>query len=187
MTAAPRTDPAHAAPLAESAAADAYARLERACGELDAPFALVDLDAFWANAADLLRRAAGKPIRVASKSLRCRALLHAVHARDPGFRGTLAFTLPEALWLAERGFEDLVVAYPTADRGALRELAGRRPDAAITLMVDSVEHLDFFDAAVGPDRPDLRVCIDVDAGWHPLGGRIQIGAKRSPLRNPDQV
>jgi D-serine deaminase-like pyridoxal phosphate-dependent protein len=171
----------------ESGAADDYARLERACGELDAPFALVDLDAFWTNAADLLRRAAGKPIRVASKSLRCRALLHAVHERDPGFRGTLAFTLPEALWLAERGFEDLVVAYPTADRGALRELAARRPDAAITLMVDSVGHLDFVDAAVGPDRPDLRLCIDVDAGWHPLGGRIQIGAKRSPLRSPHDV
>src|SRR6202035_1310476 len=136
MTPAPRTDPAHAAPLMESGAADDYARLERACGELDAPFALVDLDAFWTNAADLLRRAAGKPIRVASKSLRCRALLHAVHERDAGFRGTLAFTLPEALWLAERGFDDLVVAYPTADRGALRELAARRPDSAIKLMVD---------------------------------------------------
>jgi D-serine deaminase-like pyridoxal phosphate-dependent protein len=186
MTAAPRTDQAHAAPLAGTAADD-YARLERACAELDAPFALVDLDAFWSNAADLLRRAAGKPIRVASKSLRCRALLHAVHERDPGFRGTLAFTLPEALWLAERGLEDLVIAYPTANRAALRELAARRPDAAITLMVDSVEHLDLIDAAAGPDRPDVRVCIDVDAGWHPLGGRIQIGAKRSPLRSPDEV
>jgi D-serine deaminase-like pyridoxal phosphate-dependent protein len=187
MTAAPRTDQATAAPPADAAAADDYARLERACADLDAPFAVVDLNAFWANAADLLRRAAGKPIRVASKSLRCRALLHAVHERDPGFRGTLAFTLPEALWLAERGFEDIVVAYPTANRGALRELAARRPDAAITLMVDSVEQLDLIDAAVGADRPDLRVCIDVDAGWHPFGGRIQIGAKRSSLRNPEDV
>ena len=37
----------------------------------------------------------------------------------------LAFTLPEALWLAGHGFDDLVVAYPTADRAALRALAAR--------------------------------------------------------------
>ena len=36
----------------------AYARLERACAGLQAPFALVDLDAMWANAADMQRRGA---------------------------------------------------------------------------------------------------------------------------------
>jgi D-serine deaminase-like pyridoxal phosphate-dependent protein len=44
-------------------------RYERACAGLDAPFALVDLDAMWHNAASMLARARGKPIRVASKSL----------------------------------------------------------------------------------------------------------------------
>src|SRR5580700_5374147 len=99
----------------------ALERLERATTSLDPPFAVVDLDAFWANAADMERRAAPKPIRLASKSVRCRALQERVLAR-PGFRGTLAYTLPEALWLAAQGFEDILVAYPTADRHALREL-----------------------------------------------------------------
>ena len=76
-----------------------YARLERATAGLQAPFALVDLDAMRANAEDLERRAAPKPIRLASKSVRCRALQERVLARE-GFEGTLAFTLPEALWLA---------------------------------------------------------------------------------------
>jgi hypothetical protein len=84
-------------------------RLDRATAALDPPFALLDLDAFWANADDMVSRAAGKPIRLASKSLRCRTLQERTLARD-GFRGTLAFTLPEALWLASEGFEDLVVA-----------------------------------------------------------------------------
>ncbi|HYM53845.1 MAG TPA: amino acid deaminase/aldolase, partial [Solirubrobacteraceae bacterium] len=70
----------------------AYARLERATAGLQAPFALVDLDAMWGNAADMERRAAAKPIRLASKSLRCRVLQERVLARD-GFKGTLAFTL----------------------------------------------------------------------------------------------
>ncbi len=106
-----------------------YARLERATAGLQAPFALIDLDALDANAADLERRAAGKPIRLASKSLRCRALQERMLERD-GFAGTLAFTLAEALWLASHGGEDIVVAYPTADTAALALLAEhsrRRP------------------------------------------------------------
>jgi D-serine deaminase-like pyridoxal phosphate-dependent protein len=159
-------------------------RLRRATAHLDAPFALVDLDAFDANAADLVRRAAGKPIRLASKSVRCRALIRDALER-PGFRGILAFTLPEALWLHGHGFDDLLVAYPTADRAALRALGADEAAAgAITVMVDSPAHLDLVDAAVGPDRPAIRVCLDLDASWRPLGGRLRIGARRSPLHAP---
>ena len=158
-------------------------RLERATAALDPPFALVDLDGFWANASDMVRRAQGKPIRLASKSVRCRALQARVLEGD-GFSGTLAFTLPEALWLAGEGFDDLVVAYPSVDRGALRELAEGEARDRVSVMVDSAEHLDFIARAVGDGRPPVRVCIDVDAGWAPLGGRVRIGAKRSPVRTP---
>jgi D-serine deaminase-like pyridoxal phosphate-dependent protein len=171
------------------AAAD-LARLNRATAALDPPFAVVDLDALRANARDMLRRAGGRPIRLASKSIRCRALLERTLASDPGFRGTLAYTLPEALWLADRGLRDLVVAYPTADRAALRALAAREDDAGIAVMVDDVAQLELIETETAeladPARP-LRVCIDVDAGWRPLGGRVHVGAKRSPLHLPAQV
>jgi D-serine deaminase-like pyridoxal phosphate-dependent protein len=157
-------------------------RLDAATAALEPPFAVVDLDAFDANAADLRRRAGGKALRLASKSLRCRAL--ARRALDAGFRGQLCFTLPEALWLAERGFDDLVVAYPTADRAALRELAHGEHRATVAVMVDSGEHLDLIAAAGGGP---VRVCLDVDAGWWPLRGRVRIGAKRSPVRTPEQA
>jgi D-serine deaminase-like pyridoxal phosphate-dependent protein len=184
MATATSTRPAPAAPAGE------YERFERATAGLDPPFALVDMEALWTNAADMLRRAGGTPIRVASKSVRCRALLRAVHEHDPGFHGTLAFTLPEALWLAGHGVRDLVVAYPTVDRVALRELAdltAHEPETRISVMVDSAEQLDVIDTAVGPDRPTLRVCLDLDAGWWPLGGRLKIGAKRSPVHTPEQA
>ena len=142
---------------------------------LDPPFAVVDLDAFDANLADLMRRANGVPLRLASKSLRVRAL--AERALQGGFRGMLCFTLPEALWLASLGHADLVVGYPTVDRAALRQLAG---NGRITVMVDSAEHLSLLE-------PGTRVCLDVDAGFWALGGRVRIGAKRSPLRTPEQV
>jgi len=177
-------------------------RLNRATAALDPPFAAVDLDAYWTNARDLLRRAGGRPIRLASKSIRCRALLERTLASDAGFRGTLAFTLPEALWLADRGLRDLVVAYPTVDRRALRALAAREDDTGIAVMVDDVAQLEAIEAAVrdargesassgsdsgpAPSRP-IRVCIDADASWRPLGGRLHIGVKRSPLHAPEQV
>ena len=165
---------------------DAYERLERATAGLEAPFALVDLDAMWRNAADLERRAAPKPIRLASKSLRCRALQERTLERQ-GFHGTLAFTLPEALWLASHGASDLLVAYPTADTHALRALVGREREVRITLMVDGVEQLDLIEAAIGSQGRQLRVCIDVDAGWRALGGRVRVGVKRSPVHTPQQA
>ncbi|WP_030169627.1 amino acid deaminase/aldolase [Spirillospora albida] len=161
-------------------------RYDTATAGLEAPFAVVDLAAFRANAADLVRRAGGKPIRVASKSVRCRALLEAALAMD-GFAGIMAFTLPEALWLAREGVcDDILVAYPTADRTAIAALAADEAAArAVTLMVDSPAHLDLIEAAAGDRR--VRVCVDIDASYRPLGGKVRIGALRSPLHTPAQV
>src|SRR4051794_17156487 len=128
-----------------------------------------------------MRRAGGVPLRLASKSVRVRAL--AERALGAGFRGTLCFTLPEALWLAELGGDDLVVAYPTVDRGALRRLGHGAARERITVMVDCREHLDAIRAA-DPTGP-VKVCIDTDAGWRV--GFMTIGAKRSPLHDPFQV
>ena len=104
--------------------------LERATAAVEAPFALVDLDAMWPNGEDMLRRAGGKPIRVASQVAALpRRCSSEILARDPGLPGLLTYTLPEALWLAAHGFDDLVVGYPTADRAAIAEL-GRLTDGA---------------------------------------------------------
>jgi D-serine deaminase-like pyridoxal phosphate-dependent protein len=164
-------------------------RYDRASAGLDTPLGLVDLAAFDANAAALTARAAGKPLRVASKSVRCRDLLRRVLAR-PGWRGVLSYTLPEALWLVGSGVtDDALVAYPTADRAALRRLAGDPALAtAVTLVVDSDAHLDFIDAVLPPDRrATIRVCLELDASWRPAGGRLHVGVRRSPVHSPTQA
>lgn len=158
-------------------------RLDAATAELDTPLGVIDLDALRRNAADLVRRAAGKPIRVASKSVRCRGVLREVLGL-PGYAGILGYTLAEALWLAAE-FDDVLVAYPSVERAALRQL-GADPAAAqrITLMVDSTEQLDFIDAVVPPvGRAELRVCIEVDASLRELGGRVHIGPRRCTIRS----
>jgi D-serine deaminase-like pyridoxal phosphate-dependent protein len=178
-----------------------YARLEAALAGVEPPFAVVDLDAFRANAADLARRAAGKPIRVASKSVRCRALLHeavklvsparrdAPSSRSPSATLLMTFTLRESLWLLEDGFEDLLLGYPTTDRAALVRLGALDVPSPPVLMIDSTDHLDLIDAAAPPAaraRP-MRVCLEFDASLALARGRVRIGPKRSPLQTPEQV
>ncbi|TXK43051.1 amino acid deaminase/aldolase [Nonomuraea sp. C10] len=164
-------------------------RYDRATAALEPPFAILDLAAMRANAASMVRRAAGKPIRVATKSLRSRPVLERVLAIE-GFRGLMAFTLPEALWLASRGRTDILVAYPTADRQALAALAADA-DAArhITITVDSADHLAYLDQALSGVHPrhEIRLCLDIDAGFVALGGRFRAGALRSPVRDADQA
>jgi D-serine deaminase-like pyridoxal phosphate-dependent protein len=160
--------------------------LADATAHLSPPFAVVDLDAFDRNAAELARRAGGKPIRVASKSVRCRALVDRALSRE-GYAGILAFTLPEALWLAE-DHEDVVVGYPTADVEALRTLAtDPRLAARVTVMVDGSDQLDLMRRVLPEDALPVRVCLDLDASLRLLGGRVHLGMRRSPTHSARQA
>jgi D-serine deaminase-like pyridoxal phosphate-dependent protein len=166
-------------------------RLTRATSQVAAPLVVVDLERFDANAADLRRRAGGVPIRVASKSVRVRALIS--RALDAGFQGVMAYSLPEASWLAGSGVQDVLVGYPTADRAALAELvADERARSEITLMIDDVAHVELVSAALataGRGAPDVAVCIDVDASLRLRVGpaSVHLGTRRSPLHSPDDV
>lgn len=163
-----------------------FARLAAATADLEPPYAVVDLDAALANAHDMVRRAGGKPIRLASKSLRCREVMRRVLA-IPGYAGVLAFTLSEAIWLADE-IDDVVVGYPTADRASLRLLAAdERLASRITLMVDSVEQLDLIEAAVGSGGVPLRVCLELDAALRAPRGLVHLGARRSPVHGARQA
>lgn len=157
-----------------------------ALAEVSGPVAAINAEALRYNALDLVVRAGGVPIRVASKSVRVREVLDAVLAL-PGYRGILAFTLPEALWLAETT-GDIVLGYPTADRAAIAALAADETAASrITLMVDDLAQLDLVDAIAAPGtRSEIRVAIDADASWR-APGLGHIGVLRSPLYEPGEV
>jgi len=155
-------------------------QLTAATAHLDPPLAALDVAALRANAADLVRRAGGKPVRVASKSVRCRAVLDLALA-TPGFAGVMGYSVREAIWLVRNGVREVLLGYPSADRAALSEL-GADPALtdAITLMVDDTEQLALARVATGDAA--LRVCLDVDASLRV--GRLHLGVRRSPLRTP---
>lgn len=173
-------------PAARPPDSDLWPELGRAVSAVSGPLATIHLPGLRYNAADLLVRASGVPVRVASKSVRVRSVLDAVLSL-PGYRGILAYTLPEALWLAA-DHDDIVLGYPTVDREALSRLAADGEAAArITLMIDDPAQLDLVDAVAAPGaRARIRIAIDADASWRSavLG---HIGVHRSPVHEPAEV
>ncbi|CAN5310174.1 amino acid deaminase/aldolase [soil metagenome] len=163
-----------------------WSSLSAATEQLDTPFGAISVPALSWNAHDMLRRANGTTIRVASKSVRVRGVIDAVLAL-PGFHGVLAYTLAEGLWLAET-IDDVVVGYPTVDRQALTKLATSGKLAArVTVMVDSVDQLDFIDSVLASHkRETIRVALELDASWKsPVLGHL--GVYRSPIRTAEQA
>lgn len=189
--------------------------LRLALDGIGAPTAVIDLAAFDSNLEALAKRARGLPIRVATKSLRTPAAIERALSH-PAYSGVLAYSVPEALTLHARGIRDIVIGYPSLDREGLAELlADAEALGNITVMIDSVAHLDVIDdvrrqiaeageglAEAGRSAPaqdralaeaaaSVRVCIDVDSSFRPaeswLGDRIHIGARRSPIREADSA
>ncbi len=162
--------------------------LTAATAELDTPLGAISVEALAANAFDLFDRAAGMPIRVASKSVRVRGVLDAVLSL-PGYRGILAYTLPEALWLAEGDtrYDDVVVGYPSVDRAAIARLAADGLLASrVTLMVDDLAQLDLIDSVTTPGRraAPIRLALELDASYESavLG---HVGVRRSPIHTAE--
>ncbi|WP_149203789.1 alanine racemase [Actinotalea subterranea] len=172
---------------------DLQARLAATAGR-PAPCVAVDLAAFDHNCAELLRRAGGKPVRLATKSVRVPGLVD--RALAGGFASLMTYSLREALWWAARGAPDVLVGYPSVDAGALAELVrDPRALAAVTVMVDDEDQLRLVRQAVaaeGGASTRVQVCLDVDASLRlgpglPARRRAHLGVRRSPLRTPHDV
>jgi D-serine deaminase-like pyridoxal phosphate-dependent protein len=163
-----------------------YERYREAVRGHALPLAFVDLDRLRLNASALVERAQGKPLRIATKSVRCVRLLRRVLQEFPAFRGLMCYTAAEAAWLADQGFDDLLVGYPTVEErdltaAALRVARGRR----IVLTVDDAEHVRCLDAVATGNKTVLSVCIDVDMSSSLPG--LHFGVRRSPLVLPQSV
>jgi len=150
------------------------------------PFAYVDLDLFDANCASLAKRAAGKSLRVASKSVRCLALLKRILASNAVFRGVMCYSAREAVHLSGQGCDDLLVAYPVWDESYLREVCTElRRGRTLTLMVDSAEHVDRLEDAARRADAVIPVCLDLDMSSNYLG--LHFGVRRSPVNTVEQA
>jgi len=153
------------------------------------PLALVDLDRFDANITYVAstQKDTGKTIRVASKSIRSISLLQRVfEIGGPAFKGILAFTLEEAAYLFDNGFDDIIVAYPTVQPSDLDHLVRlTREGCKISLVVDSQKQLDCMSQQGRAADITLAACLDIDMSYRPVGNLAHLGVRRSPVRDAD--
>ncbi len=165
-----------------------YARLAKAISGERLPIAVVDLDAFEANTRLIASLAGHKPLRVATKSVRCPALLN--HVRELGgssFRGLMTYTASETEFLASLGETDLLLAYPTmqpSDAEILAQLNAAKTRARV--VVDDFAQVEILAAAARRANTETPLVIEVDMAFRPLGG-VHLGVRRSPLRTATDV
>lgn len=158
-----------------------FSAYERALAKRSRPVAFVDLDAFEGNVRSVLARAQGAPVRLASKSLRCPELMRQALASSEQLQGLMCFHGKEACLLAEQGFDDLLVAYPTTDEKTLQRVCAQvATGSTIVLMVDAVEQVDRISAVAAAAGVEVPLCMDVDMSWHLP--KLNFGVYRSPVR-----
>jgi D-serine deaminase-like pyridoxal phosphate-dependent protein len=150
------------------------------------PFAYLDLDLLAQNIRQVQTRAGGKRVRLASKSLRSVAVIQRILSADPCFQGIMCYSPGEAVYLAKQGFEDLLIGYPTWQEQDIAAVAqATAAGAHITLMVDSIEHVEQIEKVAQRQGVHLPLCLDIDMSADLPG--LHFGVWRSPLRTPEQV
>ncbi len=162
-----------------------YAYYRQIFEQLAKPFAFIDLDLLDQNVRQVLARGGTKRIRLASKSIRSVAMLRRILDADTRFQGIMCYSAREAVWLADQGFDDLLVGYPTWDADDIAAVAkcvaqGKQ----ITLMLDSVEHVKHLLAVAQQHEVTLPVCLEVDMSIDVPG--LHFGVWRSPVQTPDR-
>ena len=161
-----------------------YQLYKKAFADQPMPFAFVDMDFLDANIDQVLSRSGKKKIRVASKSVRSVAILGHILASNDRFQGLMCFTAPEAIWLADQGFADLLVAYPTWDPTHITAVCHAiQQNHCITLMVDSEAHLNHIAAIAEKEDVVVPLCLDLDMASD--YGPIHFGVWRSAVRDVD--
>ncbi len=163
-----------------------YAYYKRVFAGRPMPFAFLDLDLLEQNIRQVVERADGKKVRLASKSLRSVAVIRRILESNPCFQGIMCYTAQEAVYLASQGFDDLLVGYPAWNEQDITAVAkATAAGALITLMVDSVEHVEQVEAVAGQYGVRLPLCLEIDMSMDLPG--LHFGVWRSPIRTAEQA
>jgi len=164
--------------------ARSYEYYRRALGGQDFPCAFVDLDRIATNASEIESRAEGTRVRVASKSVRSREVLDHILDQSDTFEGIMCYSGREASYLAEYGFDDLLVAYPVYQES---EIAGIRDaleaGATVQTMVDSPGHVERLSTLGEEFDTTFPLCLDMDLSTNHFG--IHFGVRRSGIRDTE--
>jgi D-serine deaminase-like pyridoxal phosphate-dependent protein len=149
----------------------------------------VDLRAFDANVAYVIgcAQGSGKTVRLGTKSIRCEPLLRRIREASSLYQGFLTYTVEETAFLAGKGHDDFLVAYPSVQPSDLDLLTRlTREGKRLSVMIDSLDHLTALSDAGARAGVPLAACLEVDLAYRPLPA-IHLGLRRSPIRTPEQA
>ncbi len=150
------------------------------------PYAFVDLDLFDENLRQIAARSGNKTIRIASKSVRCKELLKRALAFNPIYQGIMCYSAPEAIWLSNQGFDDLLLGYPCWHESQILLLCDEiAKGKSITLMVDLPEHVTHIDAIARKAGVVAPICIDLDMSSDYPG--LRFGVWRSSIKGKEDA
>ena len=140
-----------------------YSYYQNITKDLQLPFAFIDIDLFNQNIKDILQRAKGKNVRVASKSIRSIEILKKIMSSSDVFQGLMCFSVAEAIYLSKNGFDDLLLGYPCMQEDLLKKAVQEiRNGKTICFMVDLEEHIQLLDKIGQEMGVKIPVCIDLD-------------------------
>ena len=147
-----------------------------------APFAVLDMNALDENIQEIAKRAQGRNIRIATKSIRCRYVLNYILDKLPYSFGLMAFTIEEAIWLSELGFTNILLGYPTFEKDLINQvLSSEKHATSIYFMVDKLEHIELLNTIASTYQTQARLCVDIDMSSSYPG--IYFGVYRSAIKN----
>ncbi|TNC87746.1 MAG: amino acid aldolase [Alcanivorax sp.] len=159
-----------------------YQQYSSAFESIDKPAAWVDMDRLDDNIATNLARAKNRSIRVASKSVRSVHILRHILNSSQQFNGIMCYHPREAAYLAQQGFDDLLIAYPSLCRSSIIEaLHASTAPVKICFMVDRIEHVALLDALAAEHNLCANICLDLDLSV-PFPG-LHFGVHRSSIKS----
>lgn len=157
-----------------------YTYYKEAFKGVQMPFAFVDMDMFEKNIQDIIKRAGNKKIRIASKSIRCVALIKHILASHSIFQGIMCYHPQEAVHLSEQGFDDLLIAYPIFSGQHISAICEEiKKGKTIIAMVDLPEHIEQLNKIAEKENCIIPVCMDIDMSSD--FGKLHFGVRRSNI------
>jgi D-serine deaminase-like pyridoxal phosphate-dependent protein len=166
-----------------------YEDLKTLVKEYKFPMVICDFDTFNENLERIgnYLRKSKKSMRLCTKSIRVPELIKKVEEKD-FVNGIFTYNSAETLFLAEKyQFSDILLGYPITSSFDAEELckAALIDGVNITVMVDSIEHLDILEKVASKYNVQLKALIEFDVADHFLGQNV--GVYRSPLRKPEEI
>jgi D-serine deaminase-like pyridoxal phosphate-dependent protein len=167
-----------------------YLALRQAFRGKRLPLAFIDLDAFDRNISYIVERVGSlhRTIRLGTKSIRCEPLMRRILNFSKVYQGFLTYTMEETTFLAGKGHDDFILAYPSVQPSDLALLSGLTLQGKkVATMVDSLEHLQALSTVGQRSQCTISACLELDLAFRPLGNLLHLGLRRSPIRTSQQA